>query len=107
MATTQEQLKALNVQKKQINERTKALHAEFNKGKDQRIKSGKEKAAARKLVGKAKSELRTLGSEVYHHFSEGDVDTIRELANDIENASKSYVDAIRSFADAEDSLEEL
>ena len=107
MSTKAEELKALNAEKKVLNEKQKALRAELNLSKDERKEVRVIQAKARKELKAQKSELRELTAKVYDAFSEGNADTLNELADDIIESATELVGTVRSFAEAAESLEEL
>ena len=107
MATQAEELKKINVEKKALNEKQKAIRESLNETKAERKEIRTTQAKARKEIRNQKSELRDLTAKIYDAFSDGDSEALGELADEIMESAGTLVGTIRSFAEAAGALEEL
>lgn len=102
-----DKLKELDAQAKQLNEQRKQLREEANAGKEERKTARKQQAEARKTVLTSKKDVRELSAKVFDIFSNGSNEDVSNLADELMEASTELVGAIRSFAEAGETLEDL
>jgi len=107
MSSKQEELKKLTAEKKELAAKQAAIREELDKTKAERKEARTAQAAARKEVRERKSELRDLSAKVYTTFSSGDSDAINQLADDVMEAATALATTIRSFGEANETLDEL
>tara|TARA_R110000822_G_scaffold84867_3_gene199015 strand:+ start:813 stop:1136 length:324 start_codon:yes stop_codon:yes gene_type:complete len=107
MSTKQEQLKAINLQKKELAEQQKALREELSSTKEQRKESRESKVLARKNTKAIKADLRVISSSILNVFKNNDVEEIEALADEVMETSTKLVESIRAFAEASKEPEEF
>ena len=95
-----EEMKQLRAQKKELNEKQKALREELNATKAERLEKSTAKAIARKESKRLKAELRTLTSSIYKDYSDGEVDVLNTLATEIVRISAELSEQVTNFASA-------
>jgi len=95
-----QELKAINEEKKVLTAKQKALREELNETKEERKAAREVRAQSRQDVRQFKSELRELNATIYGAFSEGNSESIGELADSIMETATALATAVRNFAEA-------
>jgi predicted nucleic acid-binding Zn-ribbon protein len=97
-----EELKAISEEKKALTARQKALREELKATKGDRKAARKVRAESRQAVLTQKAVLRGLNASIYEAFSEGDSESIGELADSIMEVATALATSVRNFAEAAD-----
>lgn len=107
MASKQEQLREINIQRKELADKQKALRESLNETKEERKSARKVQAQCRKDVRGEKAYIRELTAKVYDTFTHGTIEDVQAIANEITEASAKLADTIQKFAQASIDMEEL
>lgn len=105
--STQDKLRSIAAQKKELNEEQKVLRAQIDSNKAERNAARKAQAQARKDVQALKADLRDISAKSYTTFSKGTSEDVTCMADDITETAAELVTAIRSFAKAAETLENI
>lgn len=103
--TKAERLKQIAEQKKALLEEQRALRAEQEETKEERKAARKVQSQARKDIIPQKAAIRDLCASVYSTFSKGGSEPVGKLADDLMEAATTLAGTIRSFAEAEKTME--
>jgi len=103
MASATETLKEINEQKRILTEQQRKLREELDASKEERKTARKARAEIRRGLFASRADLRKYSASVFSALSSGG-EGIRELADNMEQASTTIVESLRQFADLEDEI---
>lgn len=107
MSSKQDELKAIQAEKKTLANKQKALRAELKESASERNDARKEVSDARKEFNETKSKLRSLLAKSYITLKDGTAEAVGFYADEVTNLSTTMATAARKVSDARVKLEDL